>query len=174
MLVDPQASTRRYTKQLKLAGSAVLWQKAVNYLGIYIEQRLTWIPAVKKATSKVRRVQGDAIRLHQAASTSVLLYALPLVTHTDQEEAVGGTGQRCNQKYPGAFKALTDRCNAGERPLSLKMLERALGRIRCLRRAPDGEALLTRLTVAVDRGPAFRSRPASTTPPPSGRPPVAW
>ncbi|KAH7982430.1 hypothetical protein HPB52_005001 [Rhipicephalus sanguineus] len=63
--------------------------REVTYLGLTIDHRLTWIPA-----AKVRRVQGAVARLHQrgqgctvqwalrlnqAAATSILLYALPLV-----------------------------------------------------------------------------------------------
>ncbi|XP_070378184.1 uncharacterized protein [Dermacentor albipictus] len=94
LLVHPLASARLYVKQLRIANTIVPWKRQVTYLGLTIGHRLTWIPAVKAVISKVRRVQGAvskmqqrgrgctvkwALRMNQAAATSILLYALPLV-----------------------------------------------------------------------------------------------
>nr|XP_050035648.1 uncharacterized protein LOC126531983 [Dermacentor andersoni] len=94
LLVHPLASARLYVKQLRIANTTVPWKRQVTYLGLTIDHRLSWIPAVKAVTSKVRRVQGAvskmqqrgrgctvkwALRMNQAAATSILLYALPLV-----------------------------------------------------------------------------------------------
>lgn len=164
MLVHPLASARRYTKQLKIAGRALPWKRMVTYLGLAIDHRLTWIPAAKAATTKVRRVQGAvsklqqhgrgcstkwALRLNQAAATSVLLYALPLVNLTavrrEQLEGLhrGAIGSILGlPKHSPVAPTLAE---AGEWPLSLRMLERALGHIDRLHRAPDGGVLLARL-----------------------------
>lgn len=94
LLIHPVASARRYVKQLKVGAKALPWNLVVRYLGLTINHRLTWIPAAKATMTKVRRVQGAisklqqhgrgcttkwALRLNQAAATSALLYALPLV-----------------------------------------------------------------------------------------------
>ncbi|XP_070378055.1 uncharacterized protein [Dermacentor albipictus] len=134
------------------------------YLGLTIDHRLTWIPATKALSAKVRRVHAAvgrllqrgrgcstkwALRLNKAAATSSLLYALPLVSLTHarkaQLEVLHRTAIRNVLGLPRHSKIAATLAEAGEWPLSLLMLQRGLGHIDRLHRAPDGQALLDRL-----------------------------
>nr|XP_050038242.1 uncharacterized protein LOC126535404 [Dermacentor andersoni] len=164
LLVHPLASARLYVKQLLIANTTVPWKREVTYLGLSIDHRLSWIPAGKAVTSKVRRVQGAvnkiqqrgwgctvkwALRMNQAAATSILLYALPLVllspARKEQLERLHRSAVRSILGLPKHSLIAATLAEAGEWPLSLHMLQRALGHIDRLHRAPDGGALLCRL-----------------------------
>ncbi|XP_075526690.1 uncharacterized protein LOC142558440 [Dermacentor variabilis] len=164
LLVHPLASARLYVKQLRIANTTVPWKRQVTYLGLTIDHRLSWIPAVKAVTSKVRRVQGAvskmqqrgrgctvkwALRMNQAAATSILLYALPLVllspARKQQLERLHRSAVRSILGLPKHSRIAATLAEAGEWPLSLHMLQRALGHTDRLHRAPDGGVLLCRL-----------------------------
>ncbi|XP_037521857.1 uncharacterized protein LOC119399114 [Rhipicephalus sanguineus] len=164
LLVHPLASARHRAGQLHIAGTAIPWSREVTYLGLTIDHRLTWIPAAKVISAKVRRVQGAVARLHQrgqgctvqwalrlnqAAATSILLYALPLVllspVRLRQLEMLHRRAVRSILGLPKTSPIAATLAEAGEWPLSLLMMQRALGHVDRLHRAPDGEALLTRL-----------------------------
>ncbi|XP_050030144.1 uncharacterized protein [Dermacentor andersoni] len=156
LLLHPLAPARLYVKQLKVGTKALPWKPVVTYRGLTIDHRLTWIPAAKAATTKVRRVQGAisklqqhgrecttkwVLRFNQAAATSALLYALPLVNlsparkrqleglHRGAVSAILGL-----PKYSPVATTLTV---ANEWPLSLRTLQRALGHVDRLHRTPD-------------------------------------
>ncbi|XP_075535066.1 uncharacterized protein LOC142570580 [Dermacentor variabilis] len=164
LLLHPLASARLYVKQLLIANTTVPWKREVTYLGLTIDHRLSWIPDAKAVTYKVRIVQGAvskvqrrgrgctvkwALRMNQAAATSILLYALPLVllspARKQQLERLRKSAVRSILGLPKHSRIAATLAEAGEWPLSLHMLQRALGHIDRLHRAPDGGALLFRL-----------------------------
>ncbi|XP_037526402.1 uncharacterized protein LOC119403544 [Rhipicephalus sanguineus] len=94
LLVHPRVAARRAIRRLVLGDRPIPWSKAVTCLGLKIDHRLTWIPAVKLANFKATRVQTAvgkllsrgqgctprlALQLYQGAATAVQTYALPLV-----------------------------------------------------------------------------------------------
>ncbi|XP_050025428.1 uncharacterized protein [Dermacentor andersoni] len=164
LLVHPLASARQYVKHLRIANTTVPWKREVTCLGLTIDHRLSWIPAAKAVTYKVRRVQGAvskmqqrgrgctvkwALRMNQAAATFILLYALPLVllspARKQQLERLHRSSVRSTLGLPKHSRIAATLAEADEWPLSLHMLQRALGHIDRLHHAPDGGALLCRL-----------------------------
>ncbi|XP_050046381.1 uncharacterized protein [Dermacentor andersoni] len=94
ILLHPRAAARRTATRLHLEGVQLPWITEVTYLGLRIDHRLSWLPAVKTLHVQVLRVrkavsqllargQGCttrwALRLYDAAATSRLRYALPLM-----------------------------------------------------------------------------------------------
>ncbi|XP_049270066.1 uncharacterized protein LOC125757867 [Rhipicephalus sanguineus] len=164
LLIHPLAAAWVYVKPLRVGNRSLPWRKEVRYLGLTVDHRLTWIPAAKAAATKVRRVQGAigklqqrgrgcstkwALRLNQAAASSVLLYALPLVNLTPARrsllEGLHRGAVRTILELPRCSPVAATLAEAREWPLTLRMLQRALGHIDHLHRAADGAALLERL-----------------------------
>ncbi|XP_037558020.1 uncharacterized protein LOC119435164 [Dermacentor silvarum] len=134
------------------------------YLGLQIDHLLTWTPAVKAAVAQVQRVQKAvsriflrgrgcstswALRLHSAAATSRLLYALPLVTLSATRlrrlEQLHRGFIRSVLGLPRTSQIAATLAEAGAWPLSLLLQQRGLLPIDRLAHATDGERLLTRL-----------------------------
>ncbi|XP_075721849.1 uncharacterized protein LOC142765160 [Rhipicephalus microplus] len=164
LLIHPLAAARRYVKQLRVGNRNLPWKLTVKYLGLTIDHRLTWVPAAKVACTQVRRVQGAisklqqrghgcstklALRLNQASASSVLLYAFPLVDLTPARrldlEGYHRRAVRAILGLPRYSPVAATLAEAGEWPLSLHMLQRALGHVDRLHRAADGRTLLERL-----------------------------
>ncbi|XP_037577065.1 uncharacterized protein LOC119459328 [Dermacentor silvarum] len=146
------------------------WKREVTYLGLQVDHRLTWIPAAKAATTKARRVRSAvgrllqrgkgcatrwAIRLYQAAATSVLLYALPLAkltpTRKNQREMEHRRAIRSLLGLPRNSSVAASLAEAQTWPLLLLMLRQGLLHVDRLHQTTDGDALVHRL----------RSRPSS-------------
>ncbi|XP_037501849.1 uncharacterized protein LOC119375889 [Rhipicephalus sanguineus] len=170
LLVHPRVAARRAIRRLVLGDRPIPWSKAVTYLGLKIDHRLTWIPAVKLATFKATRVQTAvgkllsrgqgctprlALQLYQGAATAVQTYALPLVQlaqhRKEQLERQHRMAIRRFMGLPRQSPVAASLAEAQTWPLSLLMLRQALNHVDRLHRAPGGDALLRRL----------RSRPAS-------------
>ncbi|KAH7935507.1 hypothetical protein HPB52_009394 [Rhipicephalus sanguineus] len=164
LLIHPLAAARAYVKPLRVGNRSLPWKPTVKYLGLTIDHRLTWIPAAKAAAAQVTRVQGAisklqqrgrgcstkwALRLNQASASSVLLYAFPLVSLTPARrlhlEGLHRKALRAILGLPKCSPVAATLAEAGEWPLSLRMLQRALGHIDRLHRAADGRTLLERL-----------------------------
>ncbi|XP_070382492.1 uncharacterized protein [Dermacentor albipictus] len=164
LLIHPRAASRLSVHQLRIGTDPLPWKQTVTYLGLNIDHRLTWIPATKALSARVRRVHAAmgrllqrgrgcstkwALRLNKAAATSSLLYALPPVSLTHarkaQLEVLHRTAIRNVLGLPRHSKIAATLAEVGEWPLSLLMLQRGLGHIDRLHRAPDGQALLDRL-----------------------------
>ncbi|XP_075735269.1 uncharacterized protein LOC119170629 [Rhipicephalus microplus] len=164
LLIHPLAAARTHVRRLRVGNRSLPWRLVVKYLGLTIDHWLTWIPAAKAAATKVRLVQGVisrlqlrgrgcstkwALRLNQAAASLVLLYAFPLVNLTPARgsllEGLHRGAPRAILGLPKSSPVAATLAEAGEWPLTLRMLQRALGYIDCLHRATDGRALLERL-----------------------------
>lgn len=79
-------------QKLRLMGTALPWRKSVKYLGLTIDSKLTWSPAVKALRKEMNRTASCArrflaqgmgaspalcLRLYEAIAISKALYALP-------------------------------------------------------------------------------------------------
>lgn len=119
---------------------------------------------MKAAVAQVQRVQKAvrgiflrgrgcspswALRLHSAAATSRLLYALPLITLSPTRlrrlEQLHRGFIRSVLGLPRSSQIAATLAEAGAWPLSLLLQQRGLLHIDRLAHAPDGEPLLTRL-----------------------------
>ncbi|XP_037564591.1 uncharacterized protein LOC119444236 [Dermacentor silvarum] len=164
LLVHPSAAARVTVGRLVLGGTPIPWKKEVTYLGLQVDHRLTWIPAAKAATTKARRVKSAvgrllqrgkgcttrwAIRLYQAAATSVLLYALPLAkltpTRKQQLEMEHRMAIRSLLGLPRNSPVAASLAEAQTWPLLLLMLRQGLLHMVRLHHTPDGDALVRRL-----------------------------
>ncbi|KAH7978077.1 hypothetical protein HPB49_004428 [Dermacentor silvarum] len=56
--VQPRAAARRHTGCVFVDGVSLPWRLTVRYLGLIIDHRLTWYPAVKQLRAAMRRVEG--------------------------------------------------------------------------------------------------------------------
>ncbi|XP_065294842.1 uncharacterized protein [Dermacentor albipictus] len=170
LLLHPRASAHRSAGRLRLEGVQIPWNRAVTYLGLRIDHRLNWLPATKALCAQALRVrkaisqllargQGCitrwALQLFEAAVTSRLLYALPLVSlpppRLRKLELQHRSAIRLCHGVPRTSQVAATLAEAGALPLSLLFLQQGLRHIDRLHHAADGQALLTRL----------RSRPAS-------------
>ncbi|KAH7942972.1 hypothetical protein HPB52_002917 [Rhipicephalus sanguineus] len=157
-------------RRLVLGDRPIPWSKAVTYLRLKIDHRLTWIPAVKLATFKATSVETAvgkllsrgqgcttrlALQLYQGGATAVQTYAVPLVQpaqhRKEQLERQHRMAIRRFMVLPRQSPVAASVAEAQTWPLSLLMLRQALHHVDHLHRAPGGDALLRRL----------RSRPAS-------------
>ncbi|XP_037529359.1 uncharacterized protein LOC119406700 [Rhipicephalus sanguineus] len=175
LLIHPLAAAPVHVKPLRVGNRNLPWRKEVRYLGLIVDHRLTCIPAAKVAATKFRRVQG-------AAASSVLLYALPLVNLTPARrcllEGLHRGAVRTILGLPRCSPVAATLAEAREWPLTLRMLQRALGHIDRLHHAADGAAYLERLPGSKMGGllPLYHQMvpdpPAPVaSPPPHHRPP---
>ncbi|KAH7980520.1 hypothetical protein HPB49_016872 [Dermacentor silvarum] len=58
IMVHPRAAARRYTDCVVADGVPLPWRLTVRYLGLTVDHRLTWYPAVKQLRAAMRRVEG--------------------------------------------------------------------------------------------------------------------
>ncbi|XP_070392586.1 uncharacterized protein [Dermacentor albipictus] len=153
-----------------LRGVQIPWSKALTYLGLRIDHRLTWLPAtnalctqtlrfLKAISQLLARVQGCttrwALQLFEAVATSRLLYALPLVALPPPCLRKLGLQHRSTMRVclgvPRTSQVAAILAEAGTWALSLLFLQQGLRHVDRLHHAADDHPLLTHL----------RSRPAS-------------
>nr|XP_050046349.1 uncharacterized protein LOC126543263 [Dermacentor andersoni] len=145
LLVHPLASARQYVKQLRIANTTVPWKRLSPPKSEESREG-----AVSKMQQRGRGCAVKwALRMNRAAATSILLYALPLVllspARKQHLERLHRSAVRSILGLPKHSRTAATLTEAGKWPLSLHMLQRALGHIDRLHRAPDGGALLSRL-----------------------------
>ncbi|XP_037564632.1 uncharacterized protein LOC119444281 [Dermacentor silvarum] len=58
LMVHPRATTRLHTGRVIIDGVCLPWRPIVRYLGLTIDHRLTWSPAVKRLRAIMRRVEA--------------------------------------------------------------------------------------------------------------------
>ncbi|XP_077508527.1 uncharacterized protein LOC144119888 [Amblyomma americanum] len=158
LLVHPRGA--RATAEIR----TLPWRQQVRYLGLTIDHRLTWIPADKPLLLHLDRVgrtaerllaRGNgcsatwAIRRFEAAGTSAILYALPLVTlkatRLNRLEIARRKWIRRLLGVPRTSQTPATLAEAGVLPLNLLLLQRGLTHTDRLHHVPDGEALCARL-----------------------------
>lgn len=164
LLVHPRAAARRSAPRLQLEGVRIPWSTTVSYLGLRIDHRLTWLPAVgamQTQTIRVRKAVSQllahgegcsvkwALRLYEAAATSRLRYALPLVAlpprRLEKLELQHRAAIRLCLGVPRSSQIAATLAEAGAWPLSLLFLQQGLRHVDRLHHAPDGRGLLRRL-----------------------------
>ncbi|KAH7946657.1 hypothetical protein HPB52_002836 [Rhipicephalus sanguineus] len=159
LLVHPRVAAWRAVRRLVLGDRLIPWSKAVTYLGLRIDHRLTWIPAVKLATFKATRVQtavGKLLSRGQGCTPRLALQlyegaATALAPHPkEQLERQHHVAIRRFMGLPRLSPVAASLAESQTWPLSLLMRPQALHYVDHLHRAPGGGALLRRL----------RSRPA--------------
>ncbi|XP_075540141.1 uncharacterized protein LOC142575064 [Dermacentor variabilis] len=161
MLLHPRASARHTTVRLHLEAVQLPSRTAVTYLGLRIDH---WLPAVKTLHAQVlwvhravsqllARGQGCttrwALRLYDAAATSRLRYALPLVALASARLKKLELQHRAAIRFwlgaPRSSQVDATLAEAGAWPLSLLLLQQGSRHVDCLHHGPDGSALLPRL-----------------------------
>ncbi|KAK8782894.1 hypothetical protein V5799_015765 [Amblyomma americanum] len=192
---------RAHITTLRLGADGLTWRNQVKYLGLLIDRRLTWLPAVRTLLPRLRRIgqavqrlqardkgcsPSWALRLYHAAATSLVTYALPLVTLPPARLRTLELGHRSVLRQclglPRISPIAATHAEAGSWPLSLLLLQTGLRHVNRLYHAPDGRALLSRLRRAPDSrmgllystfhrlfGPPVNQAPF---PPPPTRPPL--
>ncbi|XP_049518152.1 uncharacterized protein LOC125943281 [Dermacentor silvarum] len=133
--VQPRAAARRHTGCVFVDGVSLPWRLTVRYLGLIIDHRLTWYPAVKQLRAAMRRVEG------------AVLYALPLCSlrphlwrHIDCDHR--RVLRMCHGR-PRASRLAETLAEAGAWPVSLTADLRALGHTERLSRAPGAGPILS-------------------------------
>ncbi|KAH7978795.1 hypothetical protein HPB49_006771 [Dermacentor silvarum] len=162
IMVHPGAAARRRTGCVVVDGVPLPWRLTVCYLGLTIDHRLTWYPAVKQLRAAMRRVEGAvraplargalatplfAVGMCGAVALSKALYALPLCSlrphlwrHIDCDN------RRVLRMCHGLLRAsrlAETLAEAGAWPVSLTADLRALGHIERLSRAPGDGLMLS-------------------------------
>ncbi|XP_075556517.1 uncharacterized protein LOC142588562 [Dermacentor variabilis] len=137
VLMHPRAACRLSVRQLRIGTDPLPWEQTVAYLGLTIDHLLTRIPATKALSAKVRRLHAAVARLLQRGRGCC--------TKKGQLEVLHRTAIRNVLGLPRPSKIAATLAEAGEWSLSLVMLQRGLGHIDRLHRAPDRQALLERL-----------------------------
>ncbi|XP_049271245.1 uncharacterized protein LOC125758265 [Rhipicephalus sanguineus] len=160
LMVHPRAAARE--QKLILNGRPMAWSKEVTYLGLRIDHRLTWIPAVKAAVTKAARVQSMvsklllrgrgcprklALQLYHGTATAVIQYALPMVQlswhRKEQLVKQHRSAIRAFLGLPRCSPVAATLAEAQTSPVFLLMLPLLhVDRLHC---TSDGEALLRRI-----------------------------
>ncbi|XP_077516753.1 uncharacterized protein LOC144127718 [Amblyomma americanum] len=136
---------RAHITTLRLGADGLTWRDQVKYLGLLIDRRLTWLPAVRALLPRLRRIgqavqrlqardkgcsPSWALRLYHAAATSLVTYALPLVTLPLARLRTLELGHRSVLRQclglPRISPIAATHAEAGSWPLSLLLLQTAL------------------------------------------------
>ncbi|XP_037558009.1 uncharacterized protein LOC119435145 [Dermacentor silvarum] len=162
LMVHPRATARLHTGRIIIDGVSLPWRPIVRYLGLTIDHRLTWSPAVKRLRAVMRRVEaavrallarGDgcppsfAAGMYNAVALSCVLYALPLCDlrpsqwrHIDIDQR---RVLRMCHGLPRTSRVAETLAETGAWPVSLTADLRALGHIERLSRAPGAGPILS-------------------------------
>ncbi|XP_037564908.1 uncharacterized protein LOC119444609 [Dermacentor silvarum] len=170
MLVHPRYGAHRSAPCFSLRGESLPWRMKVRYLGLIVDHRLKWQPAVaalRKGTKRVAsaartllaRGQGCsptlALRLYNSVASARLLYGLPLADLSPAKWEALDMDHRAVVRQllclPHTSPVGATLAEAGETPISLRAVGRALGHVERLHRSSHGQQLIDR----------FRSLPNS-------------
>ncbi|KAL1430193.1 hypothetical protein MTO96_015309 [Rhipicephalus appendiculatus] len=131
MLVHRSSVARYGISRFTLQGVAIPWKRRVTYLGVLLDHRLSWTPAIKAQCKSARRVASAArallargngcsptlaLRLFNGMATARILYGLPLASissnNWDKLEVVHRTAIRQYYSLPRTsqtvYKAVQD------------------------------------------------------------------
>ncbi|XP_037577084.1 uncharacterized protein LOC119459352 [Dermacentor silvarum] len=119
LLVHPRYGGRLEIPCLSLRGAALPWRRRVRYLGLLIDHRLSWQPAVAALRKGSRQVAGAArslmargqgcspslaLRMYNAVASARVLYGLPLAELHPSKWRRGGrstTSSACTDRRMG-------------------------------------------------------------------------
>ncbi|XP_070377385.1 uncharacterized protein [Dermacentor albipictus] len=161
ILIRP-CGVRRRTGCVLVDGVPLPWRLTVLYLGLTIDNRLTWFAAVRRLRAEMRRVEsavrgllarGDgcpasfAAALYSAVALPKVLYALPLcrvsarlwkLIDSDHRRVL-----RMCHGLPRSSRVAETLAETGAWPVSLTADLRALGHLERLSCAPDAGPILS-------------------------------
>ncbi|KAH7979139.1 hypothetical protein HPB49_008378 [Dermacentor silvarum] len=170
IMVHPRVAARRQTGCVVVDGVPLPWRLTVRYLGLTIDHRLTWLPAVKRLRAGMRQARscchapcavrallarGDgcppsfAVGMYGAVALSRVLYALPLCNlRPHLWRRIDGDHRRVLRMchgLPSASHVAETLAQTGAWPVSLTADLRALGHLERLSRAPGAGPMLSYL-----------------------------
>ncbi|XP_070395457.1 uncharacterized protein [Dermacentor albipictus] len=161
ILIRP-CGVRRRTGCVLVDGVPLPWRLTVRYLGLTIDNRLTWFAAVRRLRAEMRRVEsavrgllarGDgcpasfAAALYSAVALPKVLYALPLcrvsarlwkLIDSDHRRVL-----RMCHGLPRSSRVAETLAETGAWPVSLTADLRALGHLERFSSAPDAGPILS-------------------------------
>ncbi|KAH7979798.1 hypothetical protein HPB49_011094 [Dermacentor silvarum] len=158
IMVHPRAAVRRHTGCVVVDGVPLPWRLTVRYLGLTIDHRLTWLPAVKRLRAAMRQVEGavrallgrgDGCPPSPPLALSRVLYALPLCNlRPHLWRRINGDHRRVLRMchgLPSASRVAETLAETGAWPVSLTADLRALGHLERLSRGPGAGPMLSYL-----------------------------
>ncbi|XP_077506727.1 uncharacterized protein LOC144115959 [Amblyomma americanum] len=164
MLLNTRVGARPGRTFLHVGGRDLAWSRLLKYLGLLIDVRLTWNPAVRHFLAQSSRIQGAirsllakgngitprlGLQLYQGMAVPQSTYALPLVRlsvaqHLAIERKLRAAIRLC-LGLPRSSPVAATLAEAGSWPLELLSRRTSLRHIERLHKAPDGRPLLDRL-----------------------------
>ncbi|XP_077486833.1 uncharacterized protein LOC144098204 [Amblyomma americanum] len=164
MLLNTRVGARPGRTFLHVGGRDLAWSHQVKYLGLLIDVRLTWNPAVSHFLAQSSRIQGAirsllakgngitprlGLQLYQGMAVQQFTYALPLIRLTVSQylaiERKHRAAIRLCLGLPRSSPVAATLAEAGTWPLELLSRRTSLRHIERLHNAPDGRPLVDRL-----------------------------
>lgn len=164
LIVQPKASSRFSTPRLSLHGAPIPWSKTVRYLGVTIDTRMSWRPAVNAMRKNNRKVllaarallaRGRgctptlALRVYNAVASARALYAAPVASLSplqwDELDTEHRNAVREIYGLPPGSQVGPTLAEAGEMPLSLRSTQRTLNHVLRLKNSRQGRLLVEQL-----------------------------
>ncbi|XP_037276809.2 uncharacterized protein LOC119169911 [Rhipicephalus microplus] len=161
MLLHPSYGAQRHTPKFTLQTIPIPWKRRVTYLGVQLDQRLNWSPAVSDQLRNARRVASAArallargnectpslaLRIYNGMAAARILYGLPLaaLTRSNWEtlDAAHRIAIRQFFSLPRSSQIGPTLAEAGDMPLSLRADLRALNHIERMKRSRHGQQLV--------------------------------
>ncbi|XP_037290898.1 uncharacterized protein LOC119186339 [Rhipicephalus microplus] len=161
MLLHPSYGAQRHTPKFTLQTIPIPWKRRVTYLGVQLDQRLNWSPAVSDQLRNARRVASAArallargngctpslaLRIYNGMAAARILYGLPLaaLTRSNWEtlDAAHRIAIRQFFSLPRSSQIGPTLAEAGDMPLSLRADLRALNHIERMKCSRHGQQLV--------------------------------
>ena len=67
----------QYNKNIRIDCTDIPQVSSVKFLGVYIDQHLTWTVHIKQITSKIGKNIGIIARIAHILPTKIILYTIP-------------------------------------------------------------------------------------------------
>ncbi|XP_037515372.1 uncharacterized protein LOC119391795 [Rhipicephalus sanguineus] len=164
LLVHPDPLARYQVAKLSLRGCQLPWQRRVRYLGLTIDHRLSWNPAIaeiRKGSRNIARVASCvlaggkgcspvlALRLYNAVATARTLYSVQLVglkpIQWESLDVVHRGAVRRIFALPRTSPVGPTLAETNQLPLSLRAKAGALRHVHRMHQTQQGQQLAIRL-----------------------------
>ncbi|KAH7935085.1 hypothetical protein HPB52_003689 [Rhipicephalus sanguineus] len=164
LLVHPNPLARYQVARLSLRGCQLPWQRRVRYLGLTIDHRLSWKPAIaeiRKGSRNIARVASCvlaggkgcspvlALRLYNAIATARTLYSVQLVglnpIQWESLDVVHRGAVRRIFALPRTSPVGPTLAETNQLPLSLRAKAGALRHVHRMHQTQQGQQLAIRL-----------------------------
>ncbi|XP_037501554.2 uncharacterized protein LOC119375447 [Rhipicephalus sanguineus] len=148
-------SARFKSPKLSLRGTLIPWSTKVRYLGVVIDHRLSWRPAVRELRNTNRKVlcaaaaslpegvaaRQLALRIYNGVATARVLYGLPLASLRKGQWAELDADHRAAVRtfygLPSSTQIGPTLAEAGEMPISLRAAKQAFHHLLRMKVVPD-------------------------------------